>query len=484
MDPTPTRPNLLLITSDQHRADTLGVAGHPCVETPHLDLLAYQGTRFTNCFADCPVCVPARTTLVTGRRAHENGQPEYAGSWRLERDRRDWLGSLLTAAGYQTELVGKTHWHTEPDFRAGFEHVTWLAEHKRQQLAETGRAGTQVGLGYNEMHPTASVHPPHLHSTNWCVERAMSFLETRERAQPFALWVSLLDPHPPLTAYEPYFSMYQGAEHPVPKPVLGDWLGTDAEPLTHWIDRHAANKGPLRPAELRRIRAVYAGMVTHMDHQLGRLIAQLQALGDWNDTLVVYSSDHGEFLGDHGAVGKRSFLGASGRVPLIVRPPDAWGCGRGRVNHRLVEWADLLPTLTDAAGARTPADVTGRSLLPHVRGEEVAEHVMHGQIGGSHMLCDGAVKYLYDTRDGSELAFDLVADPEDVHPLGAEANTAMRSRLVDHLAEEGHEHLADGGLLDRHEKRPSVETLRARDMLGLAPAEHLNQIGRDVLPIH
>ena len=266
--------------------------------------------------------------------------------------------------------------------------------------------------------------------------------------------------------------------------MLGDWLGTDAEPLTHWIDRHAANKGPLRPAELRRIRAVYAGMVTHMDHQLGRLIAQLQALGDWNDTLVVYSSDHGEFLGDHGAVGKRSFLGASGRVPLIVRPPDAWGCGRGRVNDRLVEWADLLPTLTDAAGARTPADVTGRSLLPHVRGEEVAEHVMHGQIGGSHMLCDGAVKYLYDTRDGSELAFDLVADPEDVHPLGAEANTAMRSRLVDHLAEEGHEHLVDGGLLDRHEKRPSVETLRARDMLGLAPAEHLNQIGRDVLPIH
>ena len=496
-------PHLLLITSDQHRADTLGCAGHPCVQTPHLDALAYQGVRFDNCYVDCPVCIPARTTLITGRRAHENGKAQYAGDWRLDRDRRDFLGSLLTAAGYQTELVGKTHWHTEPDFRAGFEHVTWLAQLKRQQLIETRHAGTQTGIGFNEISPTASAFPAHLHSTNWCVDQACDFLTTRQRDQPFALWLSLTDPHPPLSIHEPYYSMYRDA--PVPPPVVADWVGSDREPRDHFIQRHSWNKGPFSPEQIRHARAVYYGMVTNLDHQLGRLVGQLQQLGDWDNTLVIYSSDHGEALGDLGAVGKRNFFEHSAKVPLIVRPPSTWNTPPGRVCHDLVEWCDLLPTLTHAADARTPGDVTGRSLLDKIRpsadpdsgtdqgsDQDPADlpgpadpHLMHGQIMDAHMLHDGRHKYLYWTSDGSEMLFDIDQDPHDQHPRTDEASLGpWRQKLVDHLTHEGHPDVADGKLKNQHLPRPSVAECRAMNVAGLAGGQYLAQLTRTILDIH
>ncbi|MBD3331449.1 sulfatase-like hydrolase/transferase, partial [candidate division GN15 bacterium] len=114
-------PNILLITSDQHRGDCLGSAGHSCIRTPHLDRLSYAGVRFPNAYSNCPVCVPARTAIITGRDARSNGCPSYRDSYRVDRPRESFLGSVITAAGYQTCLLGKTHWHTPISFRAGFE---------------------------------------------------------------------------------------------------------------------------------------------------------------------------------------------------------------------------------------------------------------------------------------------------------------------------------------------------------------------------
>ncbi len=409
----------------------------------------------------------------------------------MDRDRRDYLGALLTDAGYQTELIGKTHWHTEPAFRAGFEHVTWLAGLKRQQLIETGRAGTQTGIGFNEIHPTRSTFPPHLHSTDWCVDRANDFLATRDRDQPFALWLSVVDPHPPLSIHEPYYSMYDDAA--IPDAVIPSYIGSDLEPLDLYIQRHSWNKGPMSPAQVRRARAVYYGMVANLDHQLGRLIGQLQVLGDWDNTLVIYTSDHGEALGDLGAAGKRSFFENSAKVPLIVRPPKTWNAPPGRVAQDLVEWCDLLPTLTDVAGARTPADVTGRSLTDRLCGSVAdtkqaaaeAGHVMHGQIMNAHMLHDGRHKYLYWTSDGREMLFDTQDDPHDLHPI-TDANQLQnwRQKLVDHLDEEGHEDLVEGQLRNRKLPRPTVAECRAMDVAGLAGGMYLNQITQAVLPIH
>ncbi len=138
----------------------MGCAGHACVRTPHLDQLAYEGVRFDQCFSDCPVCIPARTTLITGIQAHRYGSPSYNAGFRIPRERKKFLGSLITAAGYQTCILGKRHWHTDPSFRAGFEsHVPnhdektgRLTRLDRERIREVGRRHGTTGLGANEIH--------------------------------------------------------------------------------------------------------------------------------------------------------------------------------------------------------------------------------------------------------------------------------------------------------------------------------------------
>lgn len=475
----PERPNILMITSDQHRADTLGCAGHPIVQTPHLDALAFAGRRFTEAYVDCPVCIPARTTLITGREAHHNGMPDYAENFRVSRAREHFLGSLLTRAGYQTRLIGKTHWHTEPSCRAGFEHVEFMAELRQERLfAGGGRCGDLTGHGYNELSTGLSELPPALHSTTWCVDRAVKFLGLRERAQPFALWVSLVDPHPPLVIQEPYYSLYRDAD--LPAVVCPKWIGSEREPAAIYVQRHAWNPLPLREPELRRAREVYCGMVTHLDHQLGRLLGALALTGDLENTLIVYSSDHGEHLGDHGLVGKRTFLEASAKVPLIVRPPGDTAArvasGAGTTVSQLVQWADLLPTLADYAGAEIPSDVDGRSLRPLIEGNTAPtwRTALHGQLAGHHQWRTGDLKFLYDTADGRELVFDLAEDPREERPLDpADPRVAaLRAEFIAHLADENHNDVRNGQLVNHRQPRPDAAALRARHLhiQGLSPA--------------
>lgn len=299
------QPNILFITSDQHRGDTLGCAGHPCVRTPHIDQLAYEGVLFDQCFSECPVCIPARTTLITGIQAHRYGSPGYNAEFRIDRQRDRFLGSLITAAGYQTCLLGKRHWHTEPSFRAGFETHIGHQRLNRARLRETGFRHGSTGLGANEIHAGLSHWPEHLHSVTWQVDETIDFLNAREKDQPFFVWYSTNSPHPPFQIHEPYWSMYDDAE--IPEPVNAEWAATGRCPLAIEHHRMSYNPGPMRADELRKSRAVYYGMITHLDHQLGRLLGCLLANGLYENTWIVYSSDHGEFLGDFGNIAKSAF---------------------------------------------------------------------------------------------------------------------------------------------------------------------------------
>lgn len=187
-----TQPNILLITSDQHRGDTLGCYDHPCIQTPHLDQLAYEGVRFDNAYSDCPVCIPARTTLITGIQAHHNGMPSYNAPYRIQRARDKFLGSLITGAGYQTCLVGKQHWHTPHYFRAGFETVVPLAKIRKQRLAGKWEPfvhehGGSAGIGFNELTPDMSHVPPELQQSTLIANECLDFLTYRDVDQPFFL---------------------------------------------------------------------------------------------------------------------------------------------------------------------------------------------------------------------------------------------------------------------------------------------------------
>lgn len=480
------QPNILLITSDQHRADSLGCAGHPVVRTPHLDALAYQGMRFEHAYSNCPVCIPARTSLITGLQAHRYGMPAYCEEYRIERPREKFLGSLLTQAGYQTELVGKTHWHTSAQCRGGFEHVTWMSSLRKERLIKSGRATTLDGMGFNEMSTTLSELPPELQMTNWVVDRALDFLDTREREQPFFLWTSFQDPHPPLVIHEPYYSMYQDATIPVP--VLPEWCDSDACPAGLYNHRWMWNPGPLSPEEIHAARAVYYGMVTNLDHQIGRLFGQLIADGDWDNTLVIYLSDHGDQLGDHGDVAKSTFLEHSVRIPMILRPPADTGVSPGVTSGALMDIADVLPTICEYAGVPAPEDIDGKSVAPVMRGETSVHHeAIHGQIEDMHMWRTERYKYLYFAEDGSELVFDAVNDPRDEHPLDEMVAEPLREAFIKHLQDENHPHVDAGGkLLNRGLSRLSRSELASRhiQVQALAPTAMLGNIQRSITHLH
>jgi len=455
-------PPIIFISSDQHRADSLGCSGHPCVRTPHLDKLAAGGLRFDRAYADCPVCIPQRTTWLTGVKSHTYGKPDYAEHYRMDYPRERMLGSLMSRAGYQTALIGKTHWHTEPSFRGGFETVIRdkrLAEAIRRRVGRPG--ATFSGIGFNELHPGPSHVPPELYSSDWLVDQALDFLEHRDRTQAPFLWLSLTDPHPPNTIHEPYYSMYDGAG--IPAPVRGDWTET-GRPFSEVCRRESWNYPRLEGAALEKARAVYYGKITNLDHQLGRLFGKLQVEGLFDRAWIVYTSDHGEFLGDHDLIGKRSFLEASARVPLIVRPPTDFAAEPGRRTEALVCLDDLLPTFCAIAGTAAPEGVTGKSWMPLL--DDTADRLhefQHGNIAGSHMYHDGRYKYLYDSVDGSELVFDTAEDPGDLRDLSADETLTARLRqaFAAHLEAEGHPHWQDGAVLNEGREPPPLHRLRA-----------------------
>jgi arylsulfatase A-like enzyme len=436
-----SQPNILWVTSDQHRADTLGSAGHPCVRTPHLDKLAQDGVRFTNAYSTCPVCVPQRTSWITGIPAHRYGCPEYNDAYRIDRDPELFLGSLVTEAGYQTALIGKKHWHTEPDFNAGFESYLGFDALGKAIAEHTGRPGGAnfSGIGNNEWHPAQTHLPAHLYSTDWAIDRAIQAAEGFDDAAPFFLWLSLTDPHPPNAIHEPYYSMY--FRSPIPEPHIPDWVKQQPQPDWLRVQHGTYSVPPMGVDELRDARAVYYGKITNLDHQLGRLIATLQDQGAWDNTLVVYTSDHGEMLGDFSLFAKSNFLEASSNVPLIVRPPENWSGLRGQSCDTLCCGEDLLPTFCEATGATRPTDTLGCNLMDLIDGSPRSgdEPFIHGNIKTQHMLRDDRYKFIYDSADGSRLLFDLHNDPEEAEPFppGHRLLDEYFIRLKRQLADEG-----------------------------------------------
>jgi len=463
------KPNILLITSDQHRGDTLGCGGHPCVRTPHLDRLAYSGIRFTRAYSDCPVCMPARTTLITGLQAHRFGITRNSRS-RIERDEARFLGSLIASEGYQTALVGKTHWLTPSGFDAGFEMQHLLDRIRQDRKEGIGRVTSRLsGIGANELHPSTTQFPPHLYEANMIVDKSIEFLQNREQSKPFFLWASFNDPHPPNDIHEPYYSMYDAS--PIPDPYIPEWLDTDEEPIETFEHRVSWNPGPMQPDELRKARAVYYGKITNMDHQLARLLGTLMRTFEWKNTWVIYTTDHGEHLGDRHDVGKTSFYEGSSNIPLIIRPPLELDIEPGQVNNSLVQLADILPTLCGMAGVEPPDDIQGKDLLPLMKGAEIkVRDCLHGKFGETqHMFHDGRYKYLYFTSNGCEQLFDLENDPGEMRNLAtsdSENCARLRKGLTEHLAAENSGDVVAGRLVNLGSERVPYHIARSRNTAG------------------
>ncbi|MGJ3244164.1 MAG: arylsulfatase [Opitutales bacterium] len=457
------RPNILLLLTDQQRGDCLGVAGHPVLQTPHLDSLALEGCRFDRAYSACPVCVPARRTLMTGRtpanqRALCNVNAGLDGPT---------LPEVLGRHGYQTHLVGKLHFHP-PRKRYGFDSMDWAdgpnyragagrADDDYQRflrrigIDELGHSGAH-GISANAYPARPWPGPERSHFTNWCAEMAIDFLERRDPTAPFFLKVSFLHPHQPCTPPQLYYDRYLGMD--LPEPVVGDWARVfDDPPAGHPVEPWRVR---LPEAQQRQFQAAYYGSINHIDDQIGRILQLVPP-----DTWVLFCSDHGEMLGDHQWFRKRTPWEGSVHVPFILRPPKGGHDPRGLVRSQPVELMDVMPTLLDAAGIDVPDTVDGSSVLPLLTANDVPwRERLHGECSeiptldsGMQYLTDGRRKYIWFPGLGNEQFFDLESDPRETvnridDPDWSEAVDAFRADLIDRLRDRP-EGFVDGDRLAR-----------------------------------
>ncbi len=466
------RPNVLLIMADQWRGDCLAVDGHPDVRTPFLDTLANSGVRFENAYSAVPSCIAARAAILTGMRQEHHGRVGYKDGIRW--DYGETLPSCFTHAGYQTHCVGKMHVHPLRA-RLGFESIelhdgflhyydSHNTPHYTQQTVADDychmldglghRAITDTGLECNGWPARPWMYDEALHPTHWAATRAIDFLRRRDRDCPFFLAVSFVRPHPPLDAPEAYFAPYRRRN--LRPPVCGgDWEAPVG--LTRYDGLHGFPDAEYQ----REAQEGYYACITQVDHQIGRLLAALNADESLANTVVMFISDHGEMLGDHNLFRKAMPYEGSAHVPMLLKGPGIPG---GVVSGDVMELRDVMPTLLDAAGLPIPAAVDGRSALKRLAGAPWREW-MHGEHAfgdhSNHYIVTSRDKYIWFSQSGREQYFDLASDPGELHdaiqdPGVQERIAYLRQKLI-------------GALRGREEGYTDGETLTAgrptRDVL-------------------
>jgi arylsulfatase A-like enzyme len=426
------KPNILLLLTEQHRGDCLGIEGHPVLMTPNMDAIAGAGVRFTHAYSSCPTCIAARRSLLSGQFPATHGMVGYREGveWEIEAT----LPSMLAASGYETAWVGRSMHQYPPEKRFGFEHMVMMSHnHPNDYLrfVQQRRPDDWEGLyGTGVMHNDWTARPWHLdedlHPTNWTVHEALRFLRKRDVARPFFLVVSFVAAHPPLVPPAFYLERYIRAG--VPKPVIGDWA-TPPPNGGKGMDV-SADKVDLSGEALLCARAGYYGLLNHLDDQIRRIINPVCGIDKMtdNNTVVMLTSDHGEMLGDHYLWRKTVPYEPSARIPLLIRAPRHFGLRPGTTVAAPVGLEDVMPTCLDMAGVPIPQSVEGRSLLPLMRGEEKSWreyiHIEHAPM--HHTLTDGKEKYIWFAADGREQFFRLTDDPTECRDLARKPEEARR----------------------------------------------------------
>lgn len=471
--------NILLIVVDQWRADCVPWLGTLHLRTPNLDRLCREGVTFRNHVTTCVPCGPARASLLTGlylmnHRAVQNTIPLDA--------RHTTLPRALRHAGYDPALVGYTTTTPDPrttgprdprfsvlgdnmdDFRSvgAFEpdhdgYFGWLAQKGYALPANRD----DIWLPDHEGSRGATVHPARipaaLSDSAFFTERALTYLKGRD-GKPFFLHLGYYRPHPPFVASAPYHAMYDAADMKPPVRAASPAAEAEQHPLLQWYLRNTHQGKFFQGAEgmasgmdeatVRQLRATYYGMMTEVDDRLGEVFAFLDQTGQWDDTLVIFTSDHGEQLGDHHLLGKVGYFDESFRIPLVLKPAGATPRA-GEVEDAFTESVDVMPTILDAVGGAIPPACDGHSLLPLLDGPAPAgwRDALHyeydfrnvhysepeAELGvrrDESSLCviqDDAWKYVHFAAL-PPLLFDLTADPHQFRNLAADPAHAATVR--------------------------------------------------------
>lgn len=478
-----SRPDVLLITLDQFRGDSLSALGHACVRTPHLDALAADGVLFRNHYATCAPCSPARASLLTGlyqmnHRVCRNGTPLDA--------RHATVATAARAAGYDPLLLGYTDQSIDPrgvpdgdprlrtyeGIAPGFAVHTDMAEPSPLWRDWLAARGVDLGAGVHDVfrprgssQAPAGPHrePPAFDAdgteTAFLTDRLIEHLGSRDPAAgPSFLHVSQLRPHPPFVVPEPYNTMIDPAATPRPvraadraaeaaqHPYLAYEL--DRIPLASFVYEAPGLAADMNDAAVATLRATYYGMIAEVDAQLGRTVDFLKRTGRYDRTLIVVTSDHGEMLGDHRLLGKCGYFDAAYHVPLIVKPAGGTPAA-GRVVEAFTEAVDVTPTILEAIGAEIPPAMDGRSLAAFLR-------------GGSPSHWRDAVHWEYDFREiGSTKVEDRLGLTVDTAQLAVLRDRSFKYVHFTGLAPLLFDLSRDPGELDDRSADPVYAAIRA-----------------------
>jgi len=386
-------PNILWICTDQQRYDTIGALGNPHVSTPNIDRLVQQGVAFTHAYCQSPICTPSRTSFLTGMypstvHVNGNGNAFFPETPPL-------VTRILSEAGYHCGLIGKLHLASaygriEPRINDGYSY--WQYSHAPRDDWKEGHdyADWVRSKGYILGELTRNIEgvPAELHQTTWCAEKTIEFIR-QECDGPWLASVNIYDPHPPFNPPQVYMEMFNPAKMPgslfrktdlqqQKKLEAVDFQSKCQSPEELDIRNPIQPRSPLPESQTERaslgkrdaktLQAAYYAMIKLIDDQLGRIMEVLEETGQRQHTVVIFTSDHGEMLGDHGLIQKGCrFYEGLVRVPLIFSCPGYFE--QGLKSEALVELLDKAPTLLELAGLEVPERMQGRSLLPILRGQ-------------------------------------------------------------------------------------------------------------------
>ncbi len=430
-----SKPNILFIMADQLAAQFLPAYGHKLVKTPNLDRLAKSGVVFENAYSSSPLCAPARATIMNGLLPSRTGVYDNAAEFPSAIP--TWA-HYLRMQGYKTCLSGKMHF-VGPDQLHGLEErlttdiypadFGWTPDWRLKQ--------ERIDWWYHNM--TSVLQPGIAEITNQLeYDDEVAFLAARkiydyaryEPGKPFCLMASFTHPHDPYAARAKYWNLYRDEDIDLPRaPAMErDKLDAHSQRL---YDVSAMQDYTVTEADIRAARHGYYANISYIDDLAGQLLAALEATGQLDNTIVVFTSDHGDFLGERGLWYKMSYLEPSAHIPMIVSAPKHFSARRVK---EPVSLTDILPTLVDIAGGKLARTVDGRSLYPLLTGATEnsnatawGEYLAEGTVAPMYMLRRGPWKYIHCPTDPDQL-FNLVDDPDEHNNLAASHPIAVKFR--------------------------------------------------------
>jgi arylsulfatase len=473
------RPNILHIFVDQMRFDSIRALGNNAVMTPNLDRLVNGGCTFTNAFSPSPVCIPARCSMIYGQYPANSGC--YENNYPMPLDDRASFMQMLSDAGYSTHGVGKCHFSPDPSALRGFQvresqeelpeniesddYLRYLKKNGLERVIDPH--GVRGAMYYI---PQVSQIPQEYHPTRWVGDRSVDFISKNVRNnKPWYLFSSFIHPHPPFSPPSPWHALYDFDEVPLPD------IPKDTRSLLGYVN-YAQNRYKYRDQGedlnlIRMARAYYYSCISFIDYQIGRMLDILDESGTIENTLIVFTADHGEYLGDYGCFGKRGMHDVSSRIPMIVYQP--WVFEKNTRVDTVVNLVDLAPTFCMAAGCpfdkASTHDFDGIPLQLTAGGDSSRDFVFSqlaftryadGTYGGeyfmeqteispeeraessTYMIVSKDFKYYYSATDGKEFLFDRIRDPKETRnrantPNYKDTTKKLRNLLIEHLVENG-----------------------------------------------